>query len=318
MSQPPQDGWGQPPSGDPYGQPSPNGGFGQQGYGQQGYGQDQQGYGQPSPNSGFGQGPASAPNFGDNTGQGFGAQGATPKKSNKVPIIICAGCAVLALLLILVGGGIFLFTRGDGGPTSGGETSTQEPSEKPSESPSEQPSDEPSESPSESPSETPSEQPSEEPSEAPAGGGEGTKDSPYAIGEPFTINDSEGGTLDITVGEINWDATEAVMGASEINEAPGEGETYILVPVTVTYHGEGTAEPMFLLQVNYISDGGNTFEDAIAVTPNTVFDKTTLHDGGSESWEYGIVVPTDQVKAGSFTVNELLNFEDEPAWVRAA
>lgn len=318
MSQPPQDGWGQPPSGDPYGQPSPNGGFGQQGYGQQGYGQDQQGYGQPSPNSGFGQGPASAPNFGDNAGQGFGAQGATPKKSNKVPIIICAGCAVLALLLILVGGGIFLFTRGDGGPTSGGETSTQEPSEKPSASPSEQPSDEPSESPSESPSETPSEQPSVEPSEAPAGGGEGTKDSPYTTGQKFTLEDSEGGTLDVTIGELNWDATDAVMETNEFNTKPEEGQTYILVPVELTYHGAGTAEPIMALTIDYVSDSGNTFSDEGTVSPHSAFDVGTLHDGGTGNWDIGIIIPNDQVKKGALTVEVLFDFDSEPVWVAVA
>ena len=72
MSQPPQSGWGQSPSGDPYGQSSPNGGYGPQGYGQdpqQGYGQ-QPGYGQASPNAGYGQDPSFAPGFGDTGGQG--------------------------------------------------------------------------------------------------------------------------------------------------------------------------------------------------------------------------------------------------------
>lgn len=366
MSQPPQNGWGQPPSGEPYGQPSPNSGYGQGqggygqdqpggygqdqpgGYGQDqfggngqdqpsGYGQDQPGgygqeqfgaygqdqaggYGQPSPNGGygqqggFGQDASYAPAFGD-TGGGFAPQGPEKKGPGKLPFLICAGCALLALLLVIVGGGIFLFVRtGDEETGGGGDETTQ--SEPADEETSEEPTDEPT---SEDPTdEATEEQTSEEATDEAAADDAGTQDDPYALGETFTLEDGEGGTLDVTIGEVNWDATDEVMKASGGNTEPGDDETYILVPVKLTYHGSGTAEPGFSMMVEYVSGAGNTYSDEYAVTPKDWVDVGSLHDGGTGEWQIGMIVPKDQVKDGAFTVQAMLDFTADPVWVAAA
>ncbi|QNN82396.1 hypothetical protein H3H54_15530 [Brachybacterium sp. Z12] len=238
-----------------------------------------------------------------------------PKKSNKVPILICAGCAVLALLLISVGAGIFLFTRDGGEPVGDGpETITTEPDEPETDDPE---TDEPTTDEPTTEEPTTDEPTTDEPTDEPSAG-KGSQDAPYAVGQTFTIDDEAGGTLDITVGEIDWDATEAVMGRSAENPEPGDGEVYILVPVTVTYHGDSTQEPMLLLWVDYLSDAGGSYEDAIAVTPNTVFEKGTMRDGDTEDWEYGIIVPEDEVQAGSVSVRAFLDFSNNPTWVRVS
>ncbi len=335
MSQPPQNPWGQPPSDDQYGQQSANGGYGQgpqpygqqQGYGEEGYGQQGYGqgspsgaYGQPSPNSGYGQdpqgwgqAPSSAPAFGADGQQPYAQHAEPPKKSSKTPLIVCAGCAVLALIVLLVGGGIFLFTRDGGEPTDDRTTSEQATTED-----GEEPTEEDATT-EEATSEeaTTEEATSEEATEA-AADGKGTKDAPYAIGEKFTVEDGEGGTLDVTIGDVNWDATDEVMGANEFNEEPGEGETYILVPVSMTYHGDGTSEPGFSLMVDYVTEGGNSYSDAGSVTPKSWLDVGTLHDGGTGEWEIGILIPADQAKNGHFAVSPLLNFSAEDVWVKAA
>ena len=359
MSQPPQNGWGQNPSDDPYGQQSadpqgygqqsdygqPGGGqeqpghdqqaFGQQGYDQQGFGQtsaeqpgygqaspnagaygQQPGYGQPSPNAGgYGQDqPGFAPAFGAAGTPGVAPQGGEPKKSKKVPILICAGCAVLALLLVIVGGGIFLLTRGGDEPTSGGgaTTSQEETTAEETTEESEEPTDEATTE--EEATEEESEEPTEEESEGSGGEGAGTQDAPYAVGETFTLEDGEGGTLDVTIGEVNWDATGAVMDTNEFNTEPGDDETYILVPVELTYHGDGTAEPFLALTVEYVAEG-NTYSDEGAVTPNSAWDAGTLHDGGSVEYDVGIIVPKDRVEVGMLQVDVLFNFSSEPVWV---
>ena len=355
MSQPPQSPWGQPPSDDQYGQQSANSGYGQdpQGCGQAGYGQHasgQQGgydqangygqqdgygqqsgygqgspsgaYGQPSPSSGYGQdpqgqgqAPSFAPAFGADGQQTFAQQGEPPKKSSKVPLLVCAGCAVLALLVIIAGTGIFLFTRG-GDETSDDPTTAEESTTEETGSEEEATEDEATEEVSEEA--TTEEETSEEATEAGGGSGDGTKDAPYALGETFTLDDGSGGTLDVTIGEVNWDATDAVMEANEFNEEPGEGETYIVVPVTMTYHGEDTAEPGFSLMVDYVAETGNSYSDEGSVTAKSWIDAGTLHDGGTAEWELGIIVPEDQVKTGSFSVSSLLDFTGDPVWVKAA
>jgi hypothetical protein len=346
MSQPPQSPWGQPPSDDQNGQPSANSGYGQdpQGYGQQGYGQDafgQQGgygqqndfgqqndygqgspggaYGQPSPNAGYGQdpqgqgqSPSFAPAFGADGQQNFAQQGEPPKKSAKVPLLVCAGCAVLALLVIIVGTGIFLFTR-DGGEPSGDPTTAVEETE------TEGPTDEGPTADGPATDETTTEEVTEEETtEAGGGDGKGTKDAPYALGDTFTLDDGTEGSLDVSLGEVNWAATDAVMEANQFNEEPGEGETYILVPVTMTYHGDETAEPGFSVSVDYVSESGNTFSDEGTITPNSWIDVGTLHDGGTAEWEVGIIIPEDQAKTGSFEVSALFDFSGEAVWVMAA
>ncbi|ATG50731.1 hypothetical protein CFK38_03750 [Brachybacterium vulturis] len=312
MSQPPQNGWGQqPPSEDPYGQSSANGGYGAQG-------QSPHGFGAPVPgptsaNGGYGQDGAFAPSFGAGAGQGAMPQGGAPKKSVTVPIIICAGCALLVLLLLVVGGGIFLFARSGGEPTDGGETSTTEGGEAPTDEPTGEPTDEPTEE----PTDESSEEPSEEPTDEPAGDGTGTEDDPYALGQEFTIDDGEGGTLDVTIGEVNWDATDEVMEASSANTAASENQTYILVPVTVTYHGTDTAEPLLLLTLDYRSEAGGTYTDDGALTPQSRIYADTLDDGDSATWDYGIIVPDAEIESGHFTVGALFDFGGEVSWVSA-
>ena len=116
---------------------------------------------------------------------------------------------------------------------------------------------------------------------------------------------------------MNWDATDAVMEANQFNDEPGDGETYILVPVEVTYHGEDTFEPLMGLTVDYVTNGGNTFSDHGTVAPNSSLNVGTLHDGGTGSWEVGMIIPEDQVQDGTLQVGVLFNFGAEPVWVAA-
>lgn len=340
MSQPPQNGWGQQPqSGDPfgqdpqggYGQPSPNGGYGQdqQGFGQdqQGFGQGQQGYGQESANGdynqptqqdqpgGFGDAPAFAPTFGGG-GPGQTEQLPVKKGPGKLPFIIGGCCVLLVLALIVVGGGIFLFSRG-GEPTGGGggETTTEEETTEEETATEEEPTEE--ETPTEEATteeEATSEEATTEES-APAGDGKGTEDSPYAAGQKFTVEDGEGGTLDVTIGDVNWDATKAVMETNEFNTEPGSDETYILVPVEMTYHGDGEVEAWMALMVEYVSSSGARYTDEGTVTPNNSIEIETMKDGDTASWEVGMIVPTSSVDDGKLAVDSLFNFEDDPVWV---
>lgn len=343
MSQPPQNPWGQPPSDDGLGGQDPagqqgswqqdpaagQGDFAQQPgqygapgqydaagqYGQAGgYGQPSaNGYGQPSANGAgqpsFGQG-TPAPGFGDPQNPSFtpafgGAPqgGEPPKKGNggKIALFVCIGCAVLAVLLVLVGGGIFLFSN------SGGDDPTDPPSTTTSEPETTDPTTEPE-----------TMDPTTEEPTTQAAGDKGTKDNPYSIGETFTLEDGNGGTIDVTVGEINWEATDEVKKANSFNEDPEDGSTYILVPITVTYHGSDSLEPFLSVSGEYVTPEGNSYSDAGTVTPHSSIDVGTLYDGGTGEWEEGIIIPADQAKKGSFTFTSLLDFTGEKIWVKAA
>ena len=354
MSQPPQNGWGQqPPSGDPfgqdpqggYGQPSPNGGYGQDqpgGFGQgqqnagqdqQGYGQDQQGYGQQSANGafgqqnsqnpqnpqneqgGFGNAPSFAPAFGD-SGQMPTEQLPVKKGPGKLPFIIGGCCVLLILALIVVGGGIFLFSRGGGDtPGGGGETTTQEETTTEETTDEETTAEEPTTDEATTDEATTHEATTEEETTAAAGDGKGTEDSPYALGQKFTLEDGEGGTLDVTIGEVDWDATSTVMETNSHNTEPADDETYILIPIEMTYHGDGEAEAYMSLVIEYVSSSGDRFSDEGTVTPHSSIEVGTMKDGDTGSWEVGMIVPKANTKDGKLAVESLFNFAGEPVWV---
>lgn len=317
MSQPPQDGWGPGQPEPPYGQSSPNSGYGDYPPAQP------DGYGHPSPSEGYGgygQDPSAAS---PGSGPAFGGAGpsAPEKKSNvKIPIIICAGCAVLALIVAIIGGGIFLFTR-DGGETTGAPATTQEdpadedPAEEdPAEG--EPAEDEPAEDEPAEEDQT-DEDPAEEDSPDAGGDGEGARDNPYAAGEPFTLDDGEGGEIEVTLDEVDWDATDAIMEANQFNDEPEDDETYIMVPVTVSYSGPDSVSPSFTLSVSYVAGSGNSYRMDSAVTPRPAIDTNDIYDGGSEEFDMPFLVPEDDVEDGAFTVSALLDFEAEEVWVAA-
>ena len=335
MTQPPQNGWGSSAPGQDhsfglgaqggYGQGSPNA-FGQG---------SAAGYGQPSANSAYGQG---APVPGYEQGSGGYGQGSyassfgtgptepvePPKKGGgKIAIIVCAGCAVLALLLALAGGGIWLFTRDrdtssdptaaspTDGPTSDGPTSDGPTSDGPT-------SDGPT---SDSPS--PTDPPTTDSPTGNGGGGtapagsNGTKDAPLAPNTMFTLEDGSGGTVDVTVGTVNWDATKAVMDANSFNQEPTADETYIVVPVKLTYHGDGSFTPLFGVSVDYVSASGNTFS-ADGVTAKSRVEVGELFDGGSADYDEALLIPKNAVKDGGvFRVRVALNPMGDEAWVAA-
>ena len=313
MSQPPQSGWG---PDQPYGQSSPNGGYGD-------YGQSQQdGYGQPSPAEGYGgygQDPSTAsPSFGPSFGE---TEPAAPEKKNttKIAVIVCAGCAVLALIVAIIGGGIFLFTR-DGGESTGGAATTQEEPEEDEPAEEEPTEEEPTEeepTEEEPTEEAPTEEEPAEEETAASGEGQGSREDPFAANQPFTLDDGEGGEIEVTFGNVDWDATEAIMDANQFNDEPGDGETYILVPVTVTYSGSESVSPSFLLSVSYVAGTGNSYREASAVAPNDSIHTNEIYDGGTEEFDLPFLIPEEAVEDGSFTVSALLDFRADDVWVAA-
>lgn len=252
-------------------------------------------YGQPSPN-GYGQ-PVGA--MGSYNAAGGPMQ--PPAKKSRWWIWACAGCAVLTLLALLGGCGLLL-VRGGGAadpvttatsPTSG--TTTDDPT-------------------TDSPTTT---DPTS--SAPPVGGDLGTKDNPFPIGGgPATISTSDGGTADIVLGTPNWDAWAQIQEANQFNEAPAEGHVYVMVPVTVTYHGTGELTPWIETKVSFSAENGQIYDEAPVVTPRTSLDANSLTDGGSVEYDIAMQVPADQAQKGVFVVEPLFNLNNEQFFFAAA
>lgn len=283
-----------------YGQPSPNG-----------YGPSASGYGQSSPN-GYGQAPAGdgfsgAPQY---AGPG-GSQPIqpVPTKKTRWPLWTCLGCGVLVLLLLILIGGCALLNRAsdDESTTPPDPVTTSAVTDEPS-------SDAPT---TDAPtSDAPT---SDAPTSAAAQGDAGTADNPFPVGGgPATLTTSTDGTLDVTLGEVNWDAWSDLQKANQFNEAPGDGEVYVTVPVTVVYHGSGEVSPWIETTISLSAPNGQVYSTSSVVTGQDSFSVNDLTDGGTATFTEAFLIPADQAKQGTFIVEPLLSFSGEKFYFAAA
>ncbi|GAB2541840.1 hypothetical protein [Brachybacterium huguangmaarense] len=274
----------------PYG--GPDGGYGQGGYGTGGGGDP---YGAPSTNPGA-QGGYGAP-MSHAPGGGFypAAQPVTPKKS-RWPLWTCLGCGVLALIavaiviVVLVVGGL----RDDDGDR-GGSGGTPGPTTTPATT---------------APGPT---DPAPTTDPAPAGGGSAPAPAggELALGATGTLPTSTDGTIDVTVGQPNWDATAEIAEANPFNEPPGPGEVYVTVPVTITYHGPGELTPWLETTMSISSPNGQVYSTSGAVSKEPSIMTNDITDGGTVSFTEAFLIPADQVGQGTIIVEPLFSTGDD-------
>src|SRR5699024_2212414 len=98
---------------------------------------------------------------------------------------------------------------------------------------------------------------------------------------------------------------------------PGDGETYILVPVTVTYSGSERVSPSFLLSVSYVAGTGYSYRVASPVAPNDTIHTNAISDGGTAAIDLTFLIPHEAVADGSVPVSALLDFRADDVWVAA-
>lgn len=215
------------------------------------------------------------------------------------------GCALLALLIVGAGV-IFLYTSSGTGITERG---THRASTAPV---GEDRADESSSAATTSPSTT---EPAaaEEPVETPRGSREKT----FATGETFTVEDQSASDIDLTIGPLDRDATEAVMRGAEGNAAPGPGETYVLVPVEMTVREGAGFEPFLGLSIDYVSSDGFESSNDLALTPKSPAFVGSVESGQTVNWEVALIVPEDQLAEGLIRVRTVSNPSSDPVWVVA-
>lgn len=135
---------------------------------------------------------------------------------------------------------------------------------------------------------------------------EGTRDNPYPIGTTLKSEDWE-----VTINDVELDATEEVMAENEFNEEPAEESQYMLVNLTATYVGDGDGDMPWVM-ISYVTPGGNTLDayDANAVAPDSFDDGEILYEGASTSGNIVIEVPSEDVEDGTLAV-EVSVFSDK-------
>lgn len=244
-------------------------------------------------------------------GEGGGRSGL-----GKGPIIAIVGCALLTLVLILSLVAFFAvraLTSDDEDPTVAAETS--EPAE---EAPAGAGTSEPIE---EEPSEStePADTTTEAADEGPAAAGEANA-QPKGTAIPLENQGSDAsGTVDIVVGDVNWDATGWVAEQNKFNETPPEGQKYIMAQAEVTYHGSADFTPRAWKPADFVGADGEIYDEAGVVTPDTL-GAEAITDGGSLTVHWVFAVPTDLPEGGHFVIADALPADEaviEGQWVAA-
>ncbi|NLS09874.1 DUF308 domain-containing protein [Nesterenkonia sp. MY13] len=140
----------------------------------------------------------------------------------------------------------------------------------------------------------------EEDSENPAEDSElGTRDNPYPLGTEISSSD-----WTVVVNSVDFDADAAIASENQFNESPEDGHTYILVNLTATYTGDDPDGGEPWVSVSYVSPQGNSFRpsDRPVVEPDSFDRIATLFHGASETGNFALHVPAEDVENGVLSV----------------
>lgn len=143
---------------------------------------------------------------------------------------------------------------------------------------------------------TPEPEPTPE-SEAPSAG---SRDNP---GNPDTDVATFAETWEVQIGRFDPDARPEIMAENQFNDAPAEGNTYIMLPVTATYIGPDSGEPWLDLDITFVTRDGRSFEQVYAVIPNDLSDVAPLYNGGVGEGNIAFEVPADALEGATFAVS---------------
>ncbi|WP_193103696.1 hypothetical protein [Brachybacterium sp. FME24] len=135
---------------------------------------------------------------------------------------------------------------------------------------------------------------------------------------PFTSPEQFPGEAEVTVTEIDWDASTAVTEASDINEPPPEGEKYVLATADVTYRGDGTLRTLLWANMVYVAADGTEYPQDHVTAPSQGEVPAEVSEGNGFSDEFTFLVPTDVPQDGHFVLIPDFGLDvDKGAWVAA-
>ncbi|MDR1513076.1 MAG: DUF4352 domain-containing protein [Propionibacteriaceae bacterium] len=143
--------------------------------------------------------------------------------------------------------------------------------------------------------------------DAPAGASEvpdaptGTRENPAPLGS--TVEDDEWA---VVVNSVTLAATDAVLAENPFNDAPPEGQEYILVNLTMTYKGNNPeGETPLWVTVEYVTPQGNTINgsETMSVAPDGIDTFSTLYSGASVTGNKAFAVPSATAAEGVLAIS---------------
>lgn len=148
-------------------------------------------------------------------------------------------------------------------------------------------------------------QPSRATDTAETGTGQNAQGEAGSAGNPLPLGASIAqGDWELTVNSVNLDATEEVLDENMYNEQPADGETYILVNITMKYVGDAKNAQAPSPVVAYETAEGQTRErfDTQAVAPDAFYETGALATGEEASGNIVFMVPAGTAAQGTLSV----------------
>lgn len=224
------------------------------------------------------------------------------------PLIVAAGCGALILLMLLSAGGVFA-VRALLSPDDQPASQSQEETE--AEEDEGDGSEDDAEGDGEESAETGGEADDDPEGENP--------DVPSDVEPQGTSLEHSGegvdGTVEVSIGEVDWDATDTVQEQDQlVEELPAE-QKYIMVEAELTYHGSEEFTPLAWASISFVGPDGTVYPDAGMATPSDSEQGTTT-DGQTQTQEWVFQVPEDLPEGGHFVIGDFGPVE-EGQWIEA-
>lgn len=128
----------------------------------------------------------------------------------------------------------------------------------------------------------------------------GTRANPAAIGSTITGSD-----WTVVINSVTLNATDEVVAASPLNDAPEGDNEYMLVNYTVTFTGDDAdgGSPVWV-GIEYVTPQGNTVDglDDFVVAPDEMDRLSTLYTGASATGNIAIAIPVADGDQGVISV----------------
>lgn len=150
---------------------------------------------------------------------------------------------------------------------------------------------------------------------AQATSGTGTFEDPYVIGADLATVRADGGSAELQLGTPDWDAYPEMEKLDRGLEEPASGQSYMTVPLTITYRGKQRVSPNSAFDLSYVPESGNAIDRSWMITPR-MGSFGDMGDGMTQTIDVPFVVSTADARSGRFRVSSL--GEEDVQWFRAA
>ena len=127
----------------------------------------------------------------------------------------------------------------------------------------------------------------EEEAEEPAAEVGTTRENPAPLGTEITDGDWK-----VAVNSVDLDATDAVLSNNELNDAPEDGNVYILPNVTITYLGDEAQGMMPMAVFSYVTADGNSIDEDWQDAPDGIDTISELYKDASTTGNLVFSVPS--------------------------